>query len=280
MIYKYAALHNVSFSWWLRLLGKTLSNNFNSFFVKPIEANIRSCFVVGCGHSGTTLLAAKLGNSKQCYLISRETNTFMPSRGLYSSKLIAQEWIYAAETLGKSLVIEKTPKHIHCISRIRRILPDCKIIVTLRNPLDNCASLYMRFGNLKFAVDRWLIDNREVFRNMNSSGTLLIKYEDLTERPSLVFKNICSFLDIPWDASILHAQETGYSRVKPKGDLVAIRAAQVKNGITPNSGKWKQILSDEQACYVLRRTSTLAVSLGYSQPFLNMIGNPVTSNTT
>src|SRR5690625_2820607 len=161
MHYRYAVNHHVSMRNYLRILAKSIAHNITAPLVSPLNGKTKFCFVAGCGHSGTTLLASRLANHPEAFLIARETGAFFPDIGLYGSKLLVREWAFMAKYLSKQWVIEKTPKHLHCARRIKRVVPDAKVVVTVRNPLDNIASLFKRFGDLKYCIERWCLDNQE-----------------------------------------------------------------------------------------------------------------------
>jgi Sulfotransferase family len=231
-------------------------------FVSPYRSRTRFVFVCGCGHSGTTLTAAKLGNHSQVFLIGRETNAFFPERGVQSGKRLVAEWDYFAQAAGKSTVVEKTPKHVQCVRTIRRIVPAARVILTVRNPLDNIASLYRRFGDLEASLGRWIVDNRAVAQLSGSDDTLLVRFEDLTGNPSGEFRRILEFVELPWEANILAPGDTNYGKFD-QDENMSLRAEQVRREIMPRNGVWNEVLSAEQAKWVEARTASLAESLGY-----------------
>ena len=53
---------------------------------RPIEGSAGFAFVLGCGHSGTTLIASRLGNHPAVALIPQETNLFEPRRPLAAAR--------------------------------------------------------------------------------------------------------------------------------------------------------------------------------------------------
>jgi len=129
-------------------------------------------FIVGCGHSGTTLLAARLGNHDQIHVIPKETGWFLPKRSLRAGKKKMNLEFSRAKEDGKKILLEKTPKHIHCIHRILKVYPCAKIIIVHRNCYDNIASLKKRF-NFELALNRWLIDTKPSTELVDNSFFLL-----------------------------------------------------------------------------------------------------------
>uniref|UniRef100_UPI0024690DBE sulfotransferase family protein n=1 Tax=Chromohalobacter sp. 48-RD10 TaxID=2994063 RepID=UPI0024690DBE len=160
--YAHASDHRVTIGKWFRKRYKTLVHGLGDRWVAPISTDLSTCFVVGCGHSGTTLVAAKLGRHGDAHLIGRETHGYAPACGLRASRRSTQEWLSTLRANNKKLLIEKTPKHVHVIPRVRRVLPEARFLAMVRNPLDNCFSLYQRYGDLGFAIDRWNMDNAAI----------------------------------------------------------------------------------------------------------------------
>lgn len=235
-------------------------------FVNPFISEIRFGFICGCGHSGTTLISAKLGAHSAALLIGRETNAFSPVFGAYCSRRIVAEWVYFAEAMNKDLIIEKTPKHIQSVAKIRRLLPDSKILVTLRNPLDNIASLHYRFGNLEGAISRWLVDNRRVLELLGQDHVQVVRFEDLTTDPAMQLRKCLDFFGLDWEPGLLELTESGYDLIQQKGNM-AIRTEQVRKPITRNIGGWNNIFTAPEAEKVVRKTKKLADALGYPDPF-------------
>ena len=274
MKYIAAVDHRCSLASYVRRVSRSFVLNLSTPFLKPYVTEIDTCFVVGCGHSGTTLLAAKLGSSPECLLINRETGVFLPAKGLHCSREIIREWIYITRFLEKRCLIEKTPKHVHFVHRIMRVFPNSRILAVVRNPLDTCASLHKRFGDLDFAIDRWLIDNKPVCRFQTKPYVLTVKYEDMTEHPNVVFDSVAKFIGVEWTEEMLSSEVSPFNKGNLDGDpsFGKLRAKQVMAPIRPNSGKWPEVLTDIEAQSVLKRTAELANQLGYTDAFLQEHG--------
>lgn len=248
---------------------KTLANNLSYYSVAPLRTDRKVGFIAGCGHSGTTLLTAKLSTHPAVFTVGRESNNFSILRNLYCSREILREWCYTAEQQGKTHVLEKTPKHVHTIGRILRVLPQARIILMVRNPLDTCASIFARFGNLKFALTRWLEDTGAVHRALKQfpESIRLVRYEDLTEDPESVLREVCVGLGLEWNPALLGEGETVYDLNRQERGNMKLRRDQVRSGISANSGTWKDRLTEAQAAEVRSRTALLAEVFGYGDEF-------------
>lgn len=128
-----------------------------------------------------------------------------------------------------------------------------------RNPLDNCASLYNRFGDLDYAIERWLMDNRAVLKYKNRNNVKIIRYEDLTNHPESQFRDIFSCIDIPWSEDVLGYGATVYNTPLSKMNM-AIRKEQVSKPIKNNSGKWKSVFDNSQAQLVIKKRLNWQIS--------------------
>ncbi len=263
MIIKYRVVHRVSLKEALVIYSRLIVRKFEDLFASPVITNKKTLLVAGCGHSGTTLLAAKLGNHPNIFAVGRETEFLLPDKNsLVTASKLLSEWAYCAEYLGKEYVLEKTPKHIYFLKRADLIAPNNKVLLTIRNPLDNIASLYKRFGGLDLSIERWINDNRIVAGLAGSENIHIIRYEDLTADPEGTFSSLFRFIGDSFDPVILEEGETAYDSAVLKGNMV-VRRDQVKSRIRVNNGSWRKVLDEDQARYVWDKVSAVAKELGY-----------------
>ena len=262
---KSLVIHRVTFTFWVKYHLKRVVTKFEDFVFSPVKITINTVFVVGCGHSGTTLMAAKLGRHNSILSIGKESNLFLPYKNsLYMSSRILAEWQDFALSEQKHCVLEKTPKHLYCVDRISKVVPDHKMVVMIRNPLDAIASLYKRFKDLDLCIDRWVNDNTHILALIESEKVIIVRFEELTLSPEKVFGDVCSFVGLPYDPVILDAGETAYRDNERTHSNMRIRSRQVSREITRNIDGWKACLSEKQASYVIQRTKVVAKRLGYA----------------
>jgi len=114
-------------------------------------------FIVGCGHSGTSIILALLDAHSKLYAIPYESYLFCK----FDSKVDDTEILFKLaewqkETLKKEKkrFVEKTPAHIHRMGKILRICPDAKIICMLRDGRDVACSFKAR-GSFSEGIRRW-----------------------------------------------------------------------------------------------------------------------------
>ncbi len=259
---RYSVSQKATIPAWLRHRSIMLAQAVPDLFARPHRSDVDHVLICGCGHSGTTLLAAKLGQHSRVLLIERETGTFEGTVSAHCARRILTEWDYFARKLGKAAVVEKTPKHVQFIGKIRRILPESKLVFVCRNPLDNIASLYLRFKDLDACIGRWNADNRAVLANRERPGTHLVRYEDLVSAPREQISGLLGKLGFEWEPEILDPGRSTYATAGTKGTM-AVRARQVQREITRNTGGWRKVFSQAEAETVIGRTRAVAGALGY-----------------
>lgn len=237
-------------------------NDWRDRAVPPIDDDLCTCFVVGCGNSGTTLVAARLGNHPVIHVLPTETTVLRPRRRLGQARERLAGWMAVARDGGASVLVEKTPKHIHDIARIRRLVPEARVIVVQRNPFDTCLSLKKRHGSLDRAIVRWCLDNSPALDLPEDARTTRLRYEHLTAAPEAAFRRILAFLNQPWDDAVLAAGHTAYGGVAHRMPTMRLRAEQVAAPIRPNSGKWRTELAPAEIDRVRVATGPLFTALG------------------
>jgi hypothetical protein len=148
-------------------------------------------FIMGCGHSGTSLLLQLVGNHKNVYKIETESHVFCKTK---VELTIITSWDQERSKQQKKWICEKSPSHVHRISNIYTYVENPKIIVIIRNGLDVVASLYKRNGNLDESMNRWINDNHAWMSHSEKHTFHVVKYEDLVKNPEESLSKICEFL--------------------------------------------------------------------------------------
>jgi hypothetical protein len=157
----------------------------------------RGAFIVGCGHSGTSILLRILASHSSVWAIPKETGLFINASSEHEIVNRLQE--FQAETLrhNKEMWIEKTPKHVLEIDKILKYVPDTKFVGMIRDPRDTACSIKARGLSFKEGLDRWTEDNSELYSHRHLQNIIFIKLEDLIKTPSAVVSVILKHIGLP-----------------------------------------------------------------------------------
>mmetsp|Transcript_774 Transcript_774/g.4810 ORF Transcript_774/g.4810 Transcript_774/m.4810 type:complete len:346 (-) Transcript_774:1393-2430(-) len=162
------------------------------------QMEIRRVFIVGCGHSGTTLLYRTVGNLPGMLCRGTETGIFINPLYKPIIKLVLTKWDVEAYQGGYQAWVEKTPKHINKIQQIETVTPTAKFVFIYRDGRDVVRSLIERGYKLEKAVDRWVQDNIAMKKLLPSPNVLSVRFEDFTNANSVleILGQLCQFLDL------------------------------------------------------------------------------------
>lgn len=122
-----------------------------------------------------------------------------------------------ARDAGASRWVEKTPMHLHFIQDIETVAPDARFLHILRNGEDVIASLYQvtskypeAWGgerDLDRCIDRWVGDVRRSLVLAEQDNHLLVRYEELIDRPADVLQSVCDRLGANFDPAMVARYE-------------------------------------------------------------------------
>ncbi|WP_136255278.1 O-linked N-acetylglucosamine transferase family protein [Onishia niordana] len=231
-----------------------------------------SIFVIGCGHSGTTLMASILGAHPEIHSIPRETYWFLNNPNVdreypKEKRLCLQE--------GKRLVCEKTPRHIYRISEIQEKFPNAKFVAMLRDGRDVVGSLKNRSGSLEGGIKRWIADNRALLQHEDNPRVHWVKYEDLVTDQVGTMQKVFDFLTLDYTDKVFDFHKKDYNwfgvqdaqETDGKGEKNHLqrRSWQMTQPIHDRRGVWKDHLDDNEVVQVISRCSDMMRRLGYSQ---------------
>jgi hypothetical protein len=210
-----------------------------------MENNKPNFFIVGAARSGTTSIWEYLKRNPQVYMpeeLLLKEPAYFSDGGRFRVKGMYLKLFEAAnknhKIIGEASVAYLTdPKSA---SRIFTFNPCAKIIIMLRNPADRAFSLYnwMIQEGYEYAssfIDALNLEGSRVFEKKKNwykpnyywgylyfrsglynnqvkkyyeffkNNLLIIKFEDFINNPTLIYKNICSFLNIepiPFDFQV------------------------------------------------------------------------------
>ena len=184
----------------IEYIENNISPSIDEVLKKPINTINNPIFIVGCGHSGTSLLKKLLGNHSNIYDIKEESGIFFHPLGLNKETRakIYKLWSYICKKEGKIRWVEKTPRHVFHLNTIFDDFPNAKVIIITRHGNAVSSSIKKRVGNLVDGVERWCIDNIEWYENKIKSKCLILKYENLIRNTEITNQIICNYLEEPY----------------------------------------------------------------------------------
>lgn len=207
-------------------------------FASRVEAE---CFICGCGHSGTTLVANIMAGHADVYTPLGETYIFKKHN--MKMQLRYMQLLRQASSGGKRYLIEKTPSHIEFMPVIRANVSDPRFIVPVRDGRDVVASLVRRGVELKTAKRRWLYTNTLVLAEREKPDVHIYRHEDLVKQPTETIRDICQFLGLEYNDALLEYRDENRKWFDDNNPLGALRNWQINQPIFDSSGRWKTELS-------------------------------------
>jgi hypothetical protein len=243
---------------------------------------LKMIFVCGCGHSGTSLIAAMLGAHQSIYAINEETYLFaakninsMNLSGSEIMRIFSEKYFPAARLKRASFVCEKTPIHVYYLNRMRSVFPGSSIFIPVRDPRDVALSIKLRTGNLREGYLRWLNDNAVVAKEIavRSKDIFVFRYEDFIADPIAHLKRVCAHIPIGYDQNMLQYHRdprpwfgaigaTGEQSPTPDKH-VEFRNWQIKQPILDRRGRWKTLLTKDEVAEVEGACSNMMKIFGY-----------------
>lgn len=130
---------------------------------------------------------------------------------------------------GTGMIIERLPANYIYTAAIARALPEARLIRTVREPMDNCFSLYRQIQEVAhpFSYDqRELAQHYAAYddwmRQIDAAlpdRVLSVRYEQLVSAPAVVGRALARFCDISWHDDHVHLART----IQPQSAPPAVR---------------------------------------------------------
>jgi len=225
--------------------------------LKPISTE-SPIFICGMFRSGSTLveqiLASHLevtaGGERNFFFntIKGELTPYPTSLSRVSSEKfarIADEYLNEMRTAFSyaNFVTDKRPDNIWHIGLIKSMFPNAKIIITERNPLDNCLSVFflrlapiMNYANsLPDIAHQYQQQHRlaEHWKSIFPESVYTISYDDLVASPEPNINELLAFLGLDWSDECLNFHQL-------KNRVKTASVWQVRQPLyASSSGRWQ-----------------------------------------
>lgn len=230
-------------------------------------------FVVGLPRSGTTLLERVISSHSKVTaageltyfsrLMSAGIEALKLSPSLTRSQMVSssyqldfyklgQEYLNACQNLaiGKAHFVDKFPQNALYVGLIHLALPEAKILLLERHPLDVCYSVYKQLFTDAFHFSYDLEELAEYYHEhqllMSHWQQVLpevvktVRYEDLVKELELSAKSVVDFCGLDWEESCLEFH-------KNKQASTTASASQVRQKVYSSSiGMWKNYKKELQ----------------------------------
>ena len=218
------------------------------------HASAAPVFVAGLPRTGTTLVERIIGSHPAMHSVG-ETGAFAAEMrramseqpGGRDLESIGKRYMQAAIALrvppGARFIDKTLDNYLYC-GLIHAALPNARIILVQRRPMDACwAILKAHFRDkFPFAYDQveladYYLAYRRLTRHWREvlppEALMEISYEDIVRDQGAASRAIIGFLDLPWDDDVMRFHES-------KSPSATASAVQVRRPIYASSvGKWR-----------------------------------------
>lgn len=239
---------------------------YRNLLMKRIKISKSPIFIVGCGHSGTSLLLSILDSHSKIYGIPYESRCGFSE----TPEIMLKQFDRMAIIEGKPRWVEKTPSHIRCIGRLLELRQDAKILLIIRDGRDVAISIKNRSGSLEKGITRWIEDNHAGKNFWNHPNVYVLKYEDLIKDFQSTISGVLSFLGESYEPEmeefykiprLYYSNKVIQPHEGPK-DHNQYRNWQINQPLFDGRGKWKQ-LNQEELTLINSLAKDLLIELEY-----------------
>ena len=145
------------------------------------------------------------------------------------------------EKFGKTRWGDKTPMYFASMGLVQRVLPEARFIHVIRDGRDVALSIQnLWFGpdSIHEVADWWVSRISEARAQVDDLAWYLeIRYEDLVLNAERVLRDVCAFIDLPWDPVMLDYHQRAAERLAeirhdaPTPDRSGVIGAEDRIGI-------------------------------------------------
>jgi len=174
---------------------------------------------------------------------------------------------HAMRARGCQRLVEKTPTNARHLDKLTAAFPQARLLYVYRHPVDVYSSYRRRAAvdpaggwaglDVRTFTERWTTSTAHVLSWLDSGrGNLLaIRYESFVNDPAAAFREICAFLDEPFEAEAVEETHPDTHRwpVDP----------HLWGAIVPRTKEWRDHISAEEAAIVQQLAGPIMQRLRY-----------------
>ncbi len=167
---------------------------------------------------------------------------------------------------GTRYLIDKMPLNFLYIGFILRALPEARVVIVRRHPLDTCLSNYRQLFAVEFSYYNYAYRLEDIaayyvlfdricrhWRELYADRVHVLNYEELVERPRQVIEAALGYLELPWSDTCLDFHRRG-------GAVTSASTVQVRQPLYRSAvGRWERYREHlSPAIEILRAGGVLA----------------------
>jgi len=161
---------------------------------------------------------------------------------------------------------EKSPRHTYIAGRLKDIFSGAQFIHMLRDGRDSCASMLQRGWyerSFRRICQHWASCTRAALDfGRNHPGALLeVRFERLLADPAVEMQNVCRFLGVPFEPSMVDYQAYAREHLPPSARDVHSKLFRPPD--VQEAGKWKRSITVWQEAIFLAVAGRIAEQVGY-----------------
>jgi hypothetical protein len=246
---------------------------------RDVDDLLDPIFIVGCGHSGTSLLLKILGAHSRIHAVHFES-----SLGFHMDMAERTVSIFSKMTInaGKQRWVEKTPKHVRKLAELTEYFPNGRFLFIVRDGRDVACSIRRRGLTVRDGIDRWVNDNEAALPFLDRKNVMQVSYEEIVADFEPAMTKILSFcgedyeeqlvdfyrypldfqepfLKSKWVASLFRGRQSKRFEHRDR------RREQVHQKLFDARGEWEGSLSEEEKGIIKARASGLLRRFGYAE---------------
>lgn len=223
-------------------------------------------FIVGCPHSGTTIMLSILSEHPSFYTLFNETYLF------HKHIIDLEKWYAIIKKAGSKRLLEKTPVHVKEIKRILEIFPSAKIVIMIRDGRDVACSMKERFGNIEIGIKDWVDYNEAWIPFKDIKNIYPIQLESFLANKEQYITKLLFYLDLPYCDTLFEYHKESkifFTDFNPEDVMQKTqferRNRQVNQPLFSNTSRWEKEMIESEKQLFKQKANYLLQYFGYTE---------------